>query len=105
MNNSYTSHRLSGQITQIFDVNATEQMSKADEKGDDNEPQPRLSIEQAEQIMVIDDVLATGGTLQAAIQLSQEAGYSVEDVAVLIDLKFLNQFRFKSREVHSLVQY
>ncbi len=56
-------------------------------------------------IMVIDDVLATGGTLQAAIQLSQEAGYSVEDVAVLIDLKFLNQFRFKGREVHSLVQY
>lgn len=56
-------------------------------------------------IMVIDDVLATGGTLQAAIQLSQEAGYTVEDVGVLIDLKFLNQFRFKDREVHSLVQY
>ncbi len=56
-------------------------------------------------IMVIDDVLATGGTLQAAIQLSTEAGYSVEDVGVLIDLKFLNQFRFKGREIHSLVQY
>ena len=56
-------------------------------------------------IMVIDDVLATGGTLQAAINLSQEAGYLVENVAVLIDLKFLNQMRFKGREIHSLVQY
>ena len=56
-------------------------------------------------IMIIDDVLATGGTLQAAIDLSLEAGYSVEDVGVLIDLKFLNQFKFKGREVHSLVHY
>lgn len=56
-------------------------------------------------IMIIDDVLATGGTLQAAIDLSREAGYLVEDVGVLIDLKFLNQFRFNDREIHSLVQY
>ena len=58
MNNSYTSHRLSGQLTQIFDVNATEQMSKVEEKSEDSgqEPQPRLSIEQAEQILVVDDV-------------------------------------------------
>lgn len=56
-------------------------------------------------VMVIDDVLATGGTLAAAIELSGEAGYEVTDVAVLIDLKFLNQFRFQGRGVHSLVQY
>ncbi len=56
-------------------------------------------------IMVIDDVLATGGTLQAAIQLSSEAGYTVQDVGVLINLKFLNQFRFQGQEIHSLVQY
>ena len=56
-------------------------------------------------VMIIDDVLATGGTLQAAIDLSQEAGYTVLDVAVLIDLKFLNQFKFKGKGAHSLVQY
>lgn len=56
-------------------------------------------------VMIIDDVLATGGTLQAAIEVSEKAGYTVEDVAVLIDLTFLNKFKFKNSGVHSLVQY
>jgi adenine phosphoribosyltransferase len=56
-------------------------------------------------IMIVDDVLATGGTLQAAINLSQQAGYHVESVAVLVNLTFLNQMKFNNKEVVSLVQY
>lgn len=56
-------------------------------------------------IMIIDDVLATGGTLQAAIDLSLLAGYKVESVAVLVNLTFLNQMKFNNEEVFSLVQY
>lgn len=56
-------------------------------------------------IMIVDDVLATGGTLQAAIDLSYLSGYSVEAVAVLVNLRFLNQMKFKNEEVFSLVQY
>ena len=56
-------------------------------------------------VVIVDDVLATGGTLQAAIDLSIDAGYQVMDVAVLIDLPFLNQFKFNQKAVHSLVQY
>nr|BFD65873.1 adenine phosphoribosyltransferase [Bdellovibrio sp. HAGR004] len=56
-------------------------------------------------IMIIDDVLATGGTLQAAIDLSILAGYKVESVAVLVNLTFLNKMKFKNEEVYSLVQY
>nr|BFD58606.1 adenine phosphoribosyltransferase [Bdellovibrio sp. CKG001]BFD62031.1 adenine phosphoribosyltransferase [Bdellovibrio sp. HM001] len=56
-------------------------------------------------IMIIDDVLATGGTLQAAIDLSVLAGYKVESVAVLVNLTFLNKMKFKNEEVYSLVQY
>jgi adenine phosphoribosyltransferase len=56
-------------------------------------------------IMIIDDVLATGGTLQAAMDLSEKAGYSVEYAAVLINLTFLNQMKFRGREIPSVLQY
>lgn len=56
-------------------------------------------------VIIMDDVLATGGTLAAGISLCQKAGYEVQDVAVLIDLLFLNDFRFQGRKVVSLVQY
>ncbi len=57
------------------------------------------------QIIILDDVLATGGTLAAAIQLAGDAGYTVTDVGVLIDLTFLNQMSFKNQKVKSLIQY
>lgn len=56
-------------------------------------------------IIILDDVLATGGTLLAAIDVAKMAGYQVEDVAVLINLTFLNQLKFNNKEIHSLVQY
>ncbi len=56
-------------------------------------------------LVILDDVLATGGTLAAAIQLSTDAGYTVADAAVLIDLSFLNQMRFNNQKIKSLVQY
>lgn len=56
-------------------------------------------------VMIVDDVLATGGTLQAAILLAEKAGYHIEQVAVLINLKFLNTMTFNGAEVFSLVHY
>lgn len=56
-------------------------------------------------VVICDDVLATGGTLQAAIQLCERAGYNVQDILVLINLTFLNQMQFKNQTVKSLVQY
>lgn len=56
-------------------------------------------------VMIVDDVLATGGTLQAAIELSQAAGYNVQSVAVLVNLTFLNDMKFNNEKVYSLVQY
>jgi adenine phosphoribosyltransferase len=56
-------------------------------------------------IMIVDDVLATGGTLQAAADIAARAGYDVQELGVLINLTFLNQMKFKGRDVHSVLQY
>jgi len=56
-------------------------------------------------VVIVDDVLATGGTLGASISLAQKCGYSVEDVIVLINLTFLNQFRFKGDAIKALISY
>jgi len=56
-------------------------------------------------VVICDDVLATGGTLKAAINLCERAGYNVQDILVLINLTFLNQMQFKNQTVKSLVQY
>lgn len=56
-------------------------------------------------VIICDDVLATGGTLKASISLCEKAGYEVTDLLVLINLKFLNQMKFKDQPVKSLIQY
>jgi adenine phosphoribosyltransferase len=56
-------------------------------------------------VVICDDVLATGGTLKASIDLCEKAGYHVEDVLVLINLTFLNKMQFAEQPVKSLIQY
>ena len=55
-------------------------------------------------VIILDDVLATGGTLGAAAEVLTKAGYAVVDIAVLMDLKFLNDFKWKSLKSKSLIQ-
>ncbi len=56
-------------------------------------------------IVIVDDVLATGGTLQAAINVAQNAGFNVVDVATLINLKSLNTMTFKGQSIKNLIEY
>ena len=44
----------------------------------------------AERVLVIDDVLATGGTARATADLVQRAGAQVTGLAVLLELSFLS---------------
>jgi adenine/guanine phosphoribosyltransferase-like PRPP-binding protein len=55
--------------------------------------------------VVVDDVLATGGTLQAANYLAGTAGYDVIDNLVLIDLQYVPRVEDFNLEVKSLIQY
>jgi len=56
-------------------------------------------------LLLVDDVLATGGTLRAAADLSAVAGYSVEALAVLIDLKLVPDFRWERRSALAVIRY
>ncbi|HEY6643900.1 adenine phosphoribosyltransferase [Povalibacter sp.] len=56
-------------------------------------------------LLLIDDVLATGGTLGAAAELSLDAGYSIAGLAVLIDLNLVAGWRWRDREVLAVIRY
>jgi len=56
-------------------------------------------------LLIVDDVLATGGTLHAAAELSQLAGFEVAMLAVLIDLGFVPDFRWQDLTARSVVVY
>ncbi len=55
--------------------------------------------------VIVDDVLATGGSLRAVNYLAEKAGYDVKDNLVLIDLKYVPTVIDFNLEVRSLVQY
>jgi adenine phosphoribosyltransferase len=55
--------------------------------------------------VVVDDVLATGGTLKAANYLAGTARYDVIDNLVLIDLQYVPRVEDFNLEVKSLIEY
>ena len=55
-------------------------------------------------VVIVDDVLATGGTMLATNKLCEIAGYEVVDNLVLIDLLYIPRVSF-DLEVKSLIQY
>ena len=59
-----------------------------------------------DQVLLIDDLLATGGTMQACVQLAENSGAKVAGCAFLIELDFLNGRKFfEGYDVHSLIHY
>jgi len=57
-------------------------------------------------VLLVDDLLATGGTMAAAAELVERCGGRVAGVAFFIELTFLNgRDRLKGHDVVSLVKY
>ncbi|HEY0258337.1 MAG TPA: adenine phosphoribosyltransferase [Lacisediminihabitans sp.] len=55
-------------------------------------------------VLLLDDVLATGGTLAASCSLIEEAGWSVAGISVALEISALGGLsRLPGRDVHSLL--
>lgn len=64
------------------------------------------AIVPGERILLHDDLLATGGTMEAAIRLVQKLGGMVVGISFLIELEFLKgRERLAPFDVQSLVKY
>jgi adenine phosphoribosyltransferase len=66
----------------------------------------RDAIEPGERILVVDDVLATGGTARATAELTEGCGGKVAGIATIMELSFLNgRERLGDYEFFSLISY
>ena len=64
------------------------------------------AINSGDRVLIIDDLLATGGTISAAAQLVEKQGGEIVEIAFLIELAFLNgRDKLKKYDVFSLIQY
>jgi adenine phosphoribosyltransferase len=63
-------------------------------------------VESGARVLLVDDLLATGGTMAAGCQLVELAGGTIAGCAFLVELSFLHgRERLQPHEVFSLVKY
>jgi adenine phosphoribosyltransferase len=76
------------------------------EYGSDSLEIHRDAFRSGERVLVVDDLLATGGTAAAAARLTETLGAEVVGVAFVIELEFLGgRAKLPGRRVHALVRY
>ena len=76
------------------------------EYGTDSLQVHRDAVTPGARVIVLDDVLATGGTARAKVELVEELGGIVVGVLFVIELTFLEgRKRLEGYDVHSLIQY
>lgn len=56
-------------------------------------------------VLILDDLIATGGSMGAAASLCEKVGYEVTGMACLVDLKALNSFQYQQMTVRSVIQF
>jgi len=56
-------------------------------------------------LLLIDDVLATGGTMTAAAELCLRAGYEVAALAALIDLNLVEGYQWRGLRLRAAIHY
>jgi adenine phosphoribosyltransferase len=64
------------------------------------------AVAKGTRVLIVDDLLATGGTAAAAARMVESAGGQVAGVGFVVELTFLHgRTKLAGREVFSLLQY
>jgi adenine phosphoribosyltransferase len=85
---------------------ATQRVEYALEYGSDALEMHHDAVQPGDRVLVVDDVLATGGTANAAAQLVGGTGAAVAGFTFLIELDFLKgRQRLQGRRVEALLHY
>jgi len=64
------------------------------------------AIKPGQKILIVDDLLATGGTANACVQLARSLGAEISGMGFVVELDFLNGRRkFDGIEIFSLLHY
>ena len=76
------------------------------EYGQDTVTMHEDTIKKGEEVLIVDDLLATGGTLEATIKMVEKLGGEIVGVSLIVDLPFLGgSEKLKKYNIHSLVSY
>jgi adenine phosphoribosyltransferase len=76
------------------------------EYGKDHIEMHKDGILSGQNVMIIDDLLATGGTAEAAVRLVESLGGKVVGLGFVMELSYLNgREKLKKYDVFSLIQY
>jgi len=76
------------------------------EYGEDKLEMHKDAIEPGDRVLVHDDLLATGGTMNAVCQLIEQLGGEIVQVSLIVELSFLNgRDKLKPYDVRSIVDY
>ena len=85
---------------------ATERVEYELEYGTDVLEIHRDAIETGQKVLIVDDVLATGGTAKAVAQLIEKLGGNLVGLSFVIELDFLKgREKLPGHKIHSLVHY
>jgi adenine phosphoribosyltransferase len=63
------------------------------------------AVKEGDRVLLVDDLLATGGTMDACVQLARKGGAEVIGCAFVIELTFLNGRDRLNADSFSLIQY
>jgi len=80
--------------------------SYALEYGTDSLEMHSDAIDKGQKVLIVDDVIATGGTARATVDMVRQLGGDVHGIAFLIELLALNgRAKLEGENVHAVLQY